>query len=96
VPKPKLEGGRCLIIIGTEGRFAAHGEAGLKSHARGSEAGFGRLLDQRQEAKVRDLICTHLPDALGLPCALWSRAAVAAWIERRYGLRLAVRTMGSY
>jgi transposase len=76
-------------------RFAAHGEAGLKSHARGSEAGFGRLLDQRQEAKVRDLICTHLPDALGLPCALWSRAAVAAWIEQRYGLRLAVRTMGT-
>jgi transposase len=77
-------------------RFAAHGEAGLKSHSRGPEAGFGRLLDQRREAEVRDLICTHLADALGLPFALWSRAAVAALIEQRYGLRLAVRTTGKY
>jgi transposase len=53
-------------------------------------------LDQRREAEVRDLICTHLPDALGLPFALWSRAAVAASIEQRYGLRLAVRTTGKY
>jgi transposase len=53
-------------------------------------------LDQRQEAQVRDLICTHLPDALGLPFGLWSRAAVAALIEQRYGLHLAVRTTGKY
>src|SRR4051794_26315499 len=77
-------------------RFAADGEVGLKSRSRGPEPGSGRLLDQRQEAEVRDLICTHLPDALGLPCALWSRAAVAALIEQRDGVRLAVRTMGTY
>jgi transposase len=77
-------------------RFAAYGEAGLKSRSRGPEPGSGRLLDQRQEAEVRALICTYLPDALGLPCALWSRAAVAALIEQRDGVRLAVRTMGTY
>jgi len=76
-------------------RFAAHGEAGLKSHSRGPEPGSGRLLDQRREAEVRALIRRHLPDALGLPFALWSRAAVAALIEQRYGVRLAVRTMGT-
>jgi transposase len=59
-------------------RFAEHGEAGLKSGLRGPEPGCGRLLDRRQEAEVRDLIRRHLPDALGLPFALWSRAAVAA------------------
>jgi transposase len=77
-------------------RFAEHGEAGLKSGLRGPEPGCGRLLDQRQEAEVRDLIRRHLPDALGLPFALWSRVAVAALIEQRCGVRLAVRTMGTY
>jgi len=77
-------------------RFAARGKAGLKSGRRGPAPGSGRLLDQRQEAEVRDLIRRHLPDALGLPFALWSRAAVAALIEQRYGTRLAVRTMGTY
>jgi transposase len=77
-------------------RFAEHGEAGLKSGLRGPEPGCGRLLDRRQEAEVRDLIRRHLPDALGLAFALWSRAAVAALIEQRCGVRLAVRTMGTY
>jgi transposase len=77
-------------------RFAARGKAGLKSGRRGPAPGSGRLLDQRQEAEVRDLIRRHLPDALGLPFALWSRAAVAALIEQRHGTRLAVRTMGTY
>ena len=77
-------------------RFAAHGEGGLKSRSRGPDPGSGRLLDRRREAEVRDLIRRHLPDALGLPFALWSRAAVAALIEQRYGVRLAVRTMGTY
>ena len=33
---------------------------------------------------------------LGLPFALWSRAAVRELIWRRFGVRLAVRTMGTY
>ena len=32
---------------------------------------------------------------LGLPFALWSRAAVTALIEQRCGAHLAVRTMGT-
>jgi transposase len=77
-------------------RFAAHREAGLTSGRGGPEPGSGRLRDQRREAEVRDLVRRHLPDTLGLPFALWSRAAVAALIEQRYGVRLAVRTMGTY
>jgi len=76
-------------------RFAARGEGGLKSRSRGPDPGSGRLLDRRREAEVRDLIRRHLPDGLGLPFALWSRAAVAALIEQRDGVRLAVRTMGT-
>src|SRR5918994_6291866 len=36
------------------------------------------------------------PEALGLDFALWSRAAVQALVRQRFGVAVAVRTMGSY
>ena len=77
-------------------RYAERGLAGLVSGPRGPAAGTGRFLSARQEAAVQELICQHLPDALGLPYALWSRAAVQALVLQRYGVRLAVRSMGRY
>jgi transposase len=77
-------------------RFAERGAAGLKSGPRGPEPGHGRFLDAEQEAETRDLIQRHTPDALDLPFALWSRAAVRELIWQRFGVRLAVRTMGTY
>ena len=49
-----------------------------------------------QEAAEQRLIRRHTPDELGLPFALWSRAAVRELIRQRFGVRLAVRTMGTY
>ncbi len=77
-------------------RFATEGLAGLASQPRGPEPGTGRFLDVRQEAEVRALICEHTLDELSLPFALWSRAAVRALVEQHCGVRLAVRTMGTY
>jgi len=77
-------------------RFAERGAAGLKSGPRGPEPGRGRFLDAEQEAELRDLIRRHTPDALGLPFALWSRAAVRELVWQRCRVRLAVRTMGTY
>jgi transposase len=77
-------------------RFAERGAAGLKSGPRGPAPGTGRYLDAQQEAEVRRLICAHMPDELGLPFALWSRAAVRELIWQRYRVRLAVRSMGTY
>jgi transposase len=77
-------------------RFAHRGTAGLKSGPRGPAPGHGRLLDAGQEGEARDLICRHTPDELDLPFALWSRAAVRALIRQRFGVRLAVRTTGTY
>ena len=77
-------------------RFAERGAAGLKSGPRGPEPGTGRHLGARQEAEVRELICRHTPDELDLPFALWSRAAVRELILRRFGVELAVRSMGTY
>jgi transposase len=77
-------------------RFAERGAAGLKSGPRGPEPGMGRFLDAAQEAEIRDLIRRRTPDELDLPFALWSRAAVQELVLRRFGVRLAVRSMGTY
>ena len=77
-------------------RFAARGRAGLKSKARGPAPGHGNLLAAEQEAEVQALIRHQMPDELGLPFALWSRAAVQALVRQRFGIMVAVRTMGSY
>src|SRR5918998_4925510 len=77
-------------------RFAERGATGLRSGPRGPAPGTGRYLDAAQEAEVRGLICRNTPDGLDLPFALWSRAAVRELVWRRFGVRLAVRTMGTY
>jgi transposase len=77
-------------------RYRARGLRGLRSGPRGPAVGTGRLLTRTQERQIRRLICRKTPDAYGLPYALWSRAAVAALVEQRCGVRLAVRSMGTY
>src|ERR671938_182456 len=77
-------------------RYAERGAAGLKTGPRGPEPGHGRFLDAEQAAETCDLIRRHTPDALDLPFALWSRAAVRELIRQRCGVRLAVRSMGPY
>lgn len=65
-------------------RYARRGEAGLKTGQRGPDPGYGRLLTAEQEAETPDLIRRNIPDALDLPFALWSRAAVRRWLQRGY------------
>jgi transposase len=77
-------------------RFAEQGRAGLASRPRGPAPGTGRFLEPPQEAQIRALMRQHTPDELGLPFALWSRAAVRMLIEQSCGVRLAVRTIGTY
>ena len=77
-------------------RFAAEGAKGLVSKRPGRKPGEQRLLSPAQEAEVQALVRRHTPDELGLPFALWSRAAVRALIARHCGVALAVRTAGKY
>jgi transposase len=77
-------------------RFAAEGAKGLVSKPRGRKPDEQRLLDAAQEAEVQALVRRHTPDELGLPFALWSRAAVRMLIAGRCGVELAVRTVGKY
>src|SRR3954465_4679097 len=66
-------------------RFAEQGLAGLASGSRGPTPGTGRFLQAEQEVQIRALISRLTPDELGLPFALWSRAAVRELIERHCG-----------
>jgi transposase len=77
-------------------RYRTLGVAGLRGKPHGPPVGTTRLLTAEQEADIRSLIRRQLPDALGLPFALWSRPAVRALIEQRCGVVLAVRTTGKY
>ena len=77
-------------------RYAERGMAGLVSGPRGPAVGTGRFLSARQEVEVQEVICRHLPDALDLPYALWSRSAVRDLVLQRCGVRLAVRSTGRY
>ena len=73
-----------------------HGMRSLLADERGRVQGAGRTLDTVQEKTIQKLIADQLPDQLKLPFALWTRAAVAQLIEKRFDLRLPIRTMGEY
>lgn len=73
-----------------------HGARSLLRDERGRVVGEGRRLSAGQEKELRRLITERLPDQLKLPFALWTRKAVAQLLERRFGLKLPVRTMGEY
>ena len=77
-------------------RHQAAGAQALKDAPGGRALGDGRRLDAAQEAQIRKLITDRTPDQLKMPYALWTRAAVAELIVQRFGIKLAVRTMGLY
>lgn len=73
-----------------------HGLKALVRDERGRKTGEGRSLSAAQEKGIRRQILDQTPDQLKLPFALWTRKAVGQLIQRRYGLRLPVRTLGEY
>lgn len=77
-------------------RYARGGAKALRDAIGGRQVGEGRRLSVDQEREIRQLICSKTPDQLEMPDALWTRGAVAALIAQRFGIRLAIRTMGLY
>jgi transposase len=77
-------------------RYANGGSSGLLDKIGGRKTGEKRLLSAEQEREVRGLICDKTPNQLKMPYALWTRGAVSDLIERRFGVRVPVRTMGLY
>ena len=67
----------------------------LKPGKRGRRSGSGHLNPQ-QAARIRALIIGKMPDQLKLPFYLWTRAAVARLIERKYGIPVSLTSVGRY
>jgi transposase len=76
--------------------YRKHGSQALKQARRGRQPGSKRQLTPSQERKIQELTTHKTPEEIGLPYPLWTRQAVSDLIERRYKLRLPVRTMGEY
>jgi transposase len=77
-------------------RARAGGREALAAGRRGRRLGEQLALAPWQQAQIVKTIREKNPDQLRLPFALWTRAAIGELIERRFGLRLAIRTVGDY
>jgi transposase len=73
-------------------RHEAVGQLALHDAPSGRKTGDGRTLSPLQEALLRRLIVGRTPDALAMPEALWTHAAVSRLIAQRLGICLPVRT----
>lgn len=71
------------------------GSRALKARKRGPKGG-SRLLAPHQAASMVRSITAGCPDQLKLPFALWTREAVGALAQRRFGVTLSLSTVGRY
>jgi transposase len=83
-------------VSGWWAAYSRVGAALFEPGRRGRRPGDQRCLTGQQERDLQRLITVRLPEELGLPSVLWTRSAVGELIERRYAIRLAVRTLGEY
>lgn len=72
------------------------GEAALAARKKGPAKGYGKKLTAGQEKRVKKIVVDQCPDQLKLPFYLWTREAVRELIEERFGMRLALSTVGVY
>jgi sulfate adenylyltransferase subunit 2 len=70
-------------VIAAHKAYLAGGWSAVLLKRRGRVSGSGRKLDATAEQRLLAAMLEHLPDALGLPCRLWSDEAVAAWFEQQ-------------
>jgi transposase len=77
-------------------RWRDGGWDGLNERRRGRRAGEQEALEPWQQGVIVTLIKEKNPDQLQLPGFLWTRDAVLELIDQRFGVRLAVTTVGRY
>lgn len=76
--------------------YQADGEKGLEARPRGRRKGAGSRLQPWQKAQIAKTLRDKMPDQVKLPFYLWTREAVVALVERRFGVRISVWTAGRY
>jgi transposase len=77
-------------------RADEHGDEALRKRRRGQPVGRRQILTGTQAATVCNIIRDRCPEQVKLPFALWTREAVQRLIYVRFGIDLAVRTVGDY
>lgn len=83
-------------VIAAVKAYHAGGWKAVDVERPGRPKGTGRTLTPEQEREVQRLIRDRTPDQLTMVYALWTRQAVAELILHRFGIKLAIRTMGLY
>lgn len=79
--------------------ISAHKKGGQKAllkKKRGRRSSDMTLLKPYECAIIVNLITDRCPDQLKMPFMLWTREAVGMLIERRFGIKMAVRSVGNY
>ena len=72
------------------------GLSALRLGQRGRPKGSCRTLNAEQERRVKRMIVDKTPEQLKMPFALWTRQAVQELIERTYGVKMPIRSIGNY
>lgn len=99
--KSRTEVGRLLgvsraAVSGWVSTYQKSGKEAVMKKKRGRRSQDMKLLKPHQCATIVNIVRDRCPDQLKLPFALWTREAVSDLIERKFGLRLAIRTVGNY
>ena len=77
--------------------YQAEGIKALKAcEQQGRPVGSGRLLSPEQEKSIQRLLIDKTPDQLKLRYAPWTREAVQQLIWQETGVKVAIRTIGTY
>ena len=76
--------------------FELNGYAGLELGRRGRRPGEQMALKPWQCATITNLIRDQTPDQLKMPFVLWERVGVRELIQEKFGITLALRTVGDY
>jgi transposase len=86
---------RYAVIMWTAA-YREGGEAALAARKKGPKKGHGKKLTPKQERQTKEWVVGKCPDQLRLPFYLWTREAVSELIEDRFGVSLALSTVGAY
>lgn len=76
--------------------FRRKGDRGLESGRRGRRPQEQKALSKAQQRTLCRTIVSQTPEQAGGEGALWTRAAVASLVRRRFGRRISLPTIGKY
>jgi len=92
----KIFGVKRAVVSKWMRRWRDGGWEGLKEQRRGRRPGEQESLKPWQQGVIVQLIKEKNPDQLQLPGFLWTRDGVLELIDQKFGIRLAVTTVGRY